>query len=219
MKDRIPYTYRVTHITSGKQYYGCRFAKGCHPDDLGKEYFTSSKVIKDIIDKEGKDVLIFEVRKTFDCVVKCQKYENEVLKRLKVTQNEKWLNRYYGHIYKTEDQSLGGLNLKERRKSDKLFDENVRNNISKSIKIANEEGKCGFSLGHANIAGSIGGKSKSAEKLKSCEANVKKAQQSIMGSVWIFNPTISKRKRIRKEDLEQYLQIGWIDKMGSTKNQ
>ena len=39
----IPYTYRITHLPSGKHYYGARYAKDCHPSDLWVIYFTSSK--------------------------------------------------------------------------------------------------------------------------------------------------------------------------------
>jgi hypothetical protein len=44
-----PYIYRI--INGSKWYIGSRMAKGCHPDDLGVKYFTSSKEIQ----KDFKD--------------------------------------------------------------------------------------------------------------------------------------------------------------------
>ena len=35
----IPFTYYLYHKPTGKKYYGVRFKKGCHPDDLWNKYF------------------------------------------------------------------------------------------------------------------------------------------------------------------------------------
>ena len=37
-----PFTYLIKHKTSGKVYYGVRYAKKCSPIDLWTTYFTSS---------------------------------------------------------------------------------------------------------------------------------------------------------------------------------
>lgn len=52
-----PYTYLIKHKVSGKLYHGSRTAKNCHPNELLKEngYLTSSKIVKNIIEKEGID--------------------------------------------------------------------------------------------------------------------------------------------------------------------
>lgn len=47
------YVYQLTHKPSGKVYIGCRYARGCHPDDLFKTYFTSSKAVNKLIKKDG----------------------------------------------------------------------------------------------------------------------------------------------------------------------
>ncbi|AYP28319.1 endonuclease [Serratia phage vB_SmaA_3M] len=48
----MPYVYRLKS-KDGHFYYGCRFAKGCHPDDLLSSYFTSSNNIKSLIAEHG----------------------------------------------------------------------------------------------------------------------------------------------------------------------
>lgn len=38
----VPFTYLIGWSKHNLWYYGCRFAKGCKPDDLWTKYFTSS---------------------------------------------------------------------------------------------------------------------------------------------------------------------------------
>lgn len=91
-----PYTYRITHLPSGKHYYGSRYAKNCHPDDLWVKYFTSSKTVKKLIEQDGKDAFFVEVRKVFNDKKSCVEWERKVLVRLGVPRNDNWLNKYSG---------------------------------------------------------------------------------------------------------------------------
>lgn len=52
----IPYFYILQHKVTLKYYAGCRYSKMCHPSDLLKTYFTSSTLIREIIQKEGIDI-------------------------------------------------------------------------------------------------------------------------------------------------------------------
>lgn len=203
-----PYTYRIKHIPSGKNYYGSRFAENCDPSDLWTTYFTSSKLVKELILKDGKESFVAEVRKTFDCKIKCQQYENEVLRRLNVTHNENWLNQYYGHVYTSESQSKGGKNLAEKRSTDSSFDYRIKQKISEATSKLNQQGIVGFKLGHANAAGSIGGKSKSKKKYESVTNNAKKAIEKIKGGKWICNKETGERKRLSLDELNN-IPIGW----------
>lgn len=89
-----PYTYRITHLPSGKHYYGCRYAKNCHPSDLWVTYFTSSSQIKRLIEQDGKKSFVIEIRKVFQSESECRAWENKVLRRLKIPNNENWINKY-----------------------------------------------------------------------------------------------------------------------------
>ncbi len=84
----IPYTYMLKHIPSGMVYYGCRFAKNCHPSDFWNTYFTSSKYVKNLIQKYGKDSFVFQIRKTFENDNLCRLWESKVLRRLRVTKRQ-----------------------------------------------------------------------------------------------------------------------------------
>jgi hypothetical protein len=88
-----PFTYFLLHKPTGKKYYGARWSKECHPNDLWKTYFTSSKYVEQLITEFGKESFSFEIRKTFSTVKECRKWEERVLKKLNVTSKENWLNK------------------------------------------------------------------------------------------------------------------------------
>jgi len=92
----VPFTYVVTHISSGIRYYGVRFAKNCHPDDLGKSYLSSSDILREKIISEGTDNFKFEVRKTFNTAEEACRWENKFLMRVKAAQSPLWFNRSNG---------------------------------------------------------------------------------------------------------------------------
>lgn len=95
----IPYTYLITQISTNKKYYGVRYAKGCHPDDLGVKYFSSSKVLLPMIKQEGIESFKFEVRKIFNSKQKACEWESKVLRRLKVHINENWINKAHNYTF------------------------------------------------------------------------------------------------------------------------
>lgn len=62
----IPYyVYKVTHLKTGQYYYGSRYShvkEGRLPaDDLWVKYFTSSREVKRLIDRDGKQAFSSEI--------------------------------------------------------------------------------------------------------------------------------------------------------------
>lgn len=51
----IPYVYIIWNKTTKQKYIGVRYAKGCHPSDLWKKYFTSSSLVHKLIAQFGLD--------------------------------------------------------------------------------------------------------------------------------------------------------------------
>jgi hypothetical protein len=90
--DRTPYTYLIGWSKLDKWYYGVRFAKKCNPSDLWTKYFTSSKYIKTMREQEGEPDII-EIRKIFSSHHDAIKWEEKVLRRLNVLNDDKWINR------------------------------------------------------------------------------------------------------------------------------
>lgn len=90
-----PYTYLIGWPKEKLWYYGVSYKKGCHPDDLWKSYFTSSKVVKLIRSKFGEPTIV-EIRKVFDCIDKAILWESKVLSRLGASDREDFLNLQNG---------------------------------------------------------------------------------------------------------------------------
>lgn len=74
-------------------YYGVRYAAGCSPDELWITYFTSSKRVKELIERDGINAFMYEVRKIFKDVNGARLWECKVLKRMNVVHNDKFLNQ------------------------------------------------------------------------------------------------------------------------------
>ena len=93
-KDRTPFTYTIHCIDENVNYYGVRFARGCHPDELGVKYFSSSKTVKRLIKHYGVARFVFNVRKVFNSPEKAIAWETKVLCRLDAAHNPRWLNKH-----------------------------------------------------------------------------------------------------------------------------
>lgn len=95
MDNRTPYTYLIGWSEQDKWYYGCRYAKNCHPDDLWVSYFTSSKG-RNSVESYRKiygEPDVKQIRKVFSSTETCLKWEHRVLKRMNVIKNIKFLNK------------------------------------------------------------------------------------------------------------------------------
>lgn len=88
----MPYTYLIGWSEHKTFYYGCRFSKKCHPDDLWNGYYTSSRYVQEFRKMHGEPDII-QIRKISDCIDIIRKWETKVLKRMKVIHSDKWLNR------------------------------------------------------------------------------------------------------------------------------
>jgi len=103
-----PYTYLIGWSKLQIFYYGVRHSKNCSPDDLWVSYFTSSKYVKEFRTKHGEPDII-SVRKTFKTKELARKWEHKVLVKMKVTKNEKFLNKSLG----SQKHSVGVKKVKQ----------------------------------------------------------------------------------------------------------
>ena len=96
----IPYTYCITFLLTGQRYYGCRYANNktyvANPKDLWITYFTSSKVIKDLIALHGKESFTFQIRQTFKTTEETVAWEHKFLTRIDTAANPDWFNKSNG---------------------------------------------------------------------------------------------------------------------------
>ena len=91
-----PFVYLLKFKPTGQLYYGSRTKKNCQITDLWTTYFSSSKVIKDLIKEFGKDAFEYEIRKTFETKEEAISYEHRILKRINAKKNPMFLNRNNG---------------------------------------------------------------------------------------------------------------------------
>lgn len=89
----VSYTYLLKCTVDNTFYYGVRFGKNCHPSDFWVKYETSSKEVKNKIQKYGKESFIFEIRKIFNDSNQARKWENRVLRRMKVIHRSDFMNK------------------------------------------------------------------------------------------------------------------------------
>jgi hypothetical protein len=91
-----PFSYYLYHKPTQKHYYGIRHGKNANPDTLWKTYFSSSKIVKQLIAEYGADSFTVEVRKTFSTSQDAILWEHKVLRRLGAASREDWINRHNG---------------------------------------------------------------------------------------------------------------------------
>ena len=89
----IPYTYFLLNKVTGEKYYGVRYANNCNPNELWVTYFSSSKYVKALIEKCRKDSFHYEIRKTFSSATEARNWEERVLRKLDILNNDIWLNK------------------------------------------------------------------------------------------------------------------------------
>jgi len=92
--DREPFVYVIKHISSGKRYCGVKFSKGCSPSDMLTTYFTSSKIIKQMI-SDGEEFII-------DIIIVCDskddaiELEEFILTEANAHLSDEWFNQAIG---------------------------------------------------------------------------------------------------------------------------
>jgi hypothetical protein len=110
-----PYTYLIGWSEHRIYYYGVRFSKKCHPSDLWKTYFTSSKYVKQFREEHGEPDII-QIRKTFKDSKSAILWEEKVLKRINAIKSEMWLNKNVSGHWSTSNSTpnpLKGKTYKE----------------------------------------------------------------------------------------------------------
>ena len=95
-----PFFYIVQHKT-GVRYAGIKFSRGCSPDDLLRTYFTSSKRVHALLEKDADSFTIVEI-KEFDCKDALIEYEVSFLKDVNAPYSEDWLNLAAGKAINPE---------------------------------------------------------------------------------------------------------------------
>lgn len=116
-------------------YYGVRYAKNCSPSDLFVTYWTSSKYVHEMIEKFGLPDII-QVRRIFQTQEQAIAWEEKVLRRMKVLQSDKWINKNIsGAIYLKEfsEEHKRKISISNKGKHDPIH----ALNASKAARLVN----------------------------------------------------------------------------------
>ena len=126
------FTYYVYHKPTKKKYYGVRYRKGCHPNELWTTYFTSSKLVKTLIKEYGVNSFDVEIRKIFSTAAAAKSWESKVHRRLKVNLREDWLNQHVqGERFYCSGHSIETRNKIRQKMTGRVLSDEHRQRISK----------------------------------------------------------------------------------------
>lgn len=148
MSIYTPFTYIITFLPTGQKYYGVRTKRGCHPTQLWNSYFTSSKVVHQLIEQHGCDAFEVEIRKTFSTKEQALLWEHRFLKKVNAARNPKFLNqnngdrKFYGggvpKGFRHSDDARRRMSINSSGEKNpnygKKFSEETRRKISESHK-------------------------------------------------------------------------------------
>lgn len=193
-----PYFYKIKHKATGKIYVGSQYGMKSNPENLLTKYFTSSKLVKTIILKEGNEA--FQIVKI---VVRedAREYEQQYLIRVyNFLGRDKFLD-----IFLNRNLSPGIL-LTE----DIIKRANEKRKISNSLaaKKLIEEGRHNFQL-HPIVrdeawsektsnrmkGNNYGSMKKITDEMRKNAAEKSKGNTNVRGMKWWYNPVTDTKKR------------------------
>lgn len=123
------YVYRLIDKQTGKEYIGCRFAAGCSPADLGRSYFTSSKIVAPLF-RENPQRFDYHIIVTGDpnYVIRVEK---TMLDFYDAVNSDKYYNRTSGRAIHPDDR-LAGARKEHAKRSPELYAKIARKMIAKT---------------------------------------------------------------------------------------
>ncbi len=204
------YLYKTTNMINGKYYVGMHSTS-----NLEDGYLGSGKRLRYAINKYGKENFNKEVLQFFKSREELIKGEiemvNETLINDQLCMNLKpggrggFCNEEHKNKWIKTGQKIGLIVIKFKRQYDIVWIHKNALNMSKSIKLA-------IKKGNLKIPNWTGKKHKDATKLKmSLKAKLRIGDKNNMfNTCWIFNKTTNENKKIKKEELENNISLGWI---------
>ena len=128
-----PFVYILKHKKTRQIYIGSRTASGASPSELGRTYFSSSKIVCGIINNEGVESFQYRVLKIFKTKKETLNFEYKLLNKYNVKNNNKFINLSNGDIYgfgvpKGSKTIYNIMTNKITRFNDNEFDSEIQQN-------------------------------------------------------------------------------------------
>jgi len=204
--------YKITNQINGKFYIGSHKTK-----DLNDGYMGSGKYLNHAYKKYGLENFSKEILFVFDTPEEMYAKEAEIVNdEFLAEENTYNLKRggFGGWDYINNDKTL----IQQRNKKVANIRDNSHGNLIRAIarqtKEYKEKQKQGLKKYFENNSGSFLGKTHS-DKTKSIMSDKAKerlkdpTKNSQYGTTWVWCPSLG-NKKIKKEELEHYLESGWI---------
>lgn len=213
--------YKITNLTNNKVYIGKH-----ETENKNDDYFGSGKLIRKAIEKHGienfKKEILFECPSKEEMDRKEREIVNERFVKSKNTYNLKIggdggfdfiNNECRDKLYK--NQKIAQETMHEMLQTDKDFRNFYIDKLTKAMNRPEVKEKMSKSIKAQRARdGSwwTGKKHKEESKIKIGKAssiNQRGSGNSQYGTVWIYNEELKQSKKIKKEELEKYLSLGW----------
>jgi len=216
MSDRIPYTYFVFHIPTGKKYYGSKYGKGADPNTFWKTngYFTSSAKVKCLLKEYGTDSFRAEVRKIFGTPEEALTYEYRFLKKVNALNKNDWLNENMGGEKFKNVGPASSKALESQRKKKQTPEGNAKRSASLKGRILSKETRNRMSTSQLNRPREVEEVRRNKIRKKAIGRSHSDKTKSKLSSIvsqtrWINNG--KEQKKINIEYLDDYLKLGWVN--------
>ena len=183
-----PFTYLIGWSKLNKWYYGVKYAKGTHPNDLWNTYFTSSKYVTQFREDYGEPDVI-QIRKVFDNQEKARDWESVVLKRMKVRIDERFLNKTDNKTYSDKPDDFG----------------EITSQVQKDLFENDKEYRDKFKSLGANVGLWNKGKPKPPEQIQKMKEGMAGKHK---GKKFCNKDGVT--RRVPLEEYEQLLKEGWV---------
>lgn len=130
--DRTPYVYAIAWTGLNTAYVGVRYGRGCHPSDLWKSYFTSSRYVAEFRREHGEPDVV-DIIDVFLNEQQAQACEQEILVDFGLAHDPAFLNKGAGSgpIWSDELKQVTARKTREAadRKSPSVIVQNKRSTL------------------------------------------------------------------------------------------
>ena len=208
--------YKITNLINNKIYIGVH-----KTSNLEDNYMGSGTLIRKAIEKYGIENFKKEYISIFDNAEDMFKMESELV-------NEEYINRKDNYNLKqggsggfdyinatlTSEQRKeisrkGNIAFIEKLKTDIEFKENLSKKLSDIAKRLHSEGKLKSFTGKEFLGKTHTEETKKKIGRKS-SVHQKGEGNSQFGTIWIYNLDLKENKKIKKEELVGYVDLGWV---------
>jgi len=180
----MPYVYKLTHKVTGEFYIGVRYGNKYPAElDLGKRYWTSSKIVKPKFDEFN-----YEILKEFDNSKSAIDYEKNLIEEnwndplilnKAIVQSDKW--RCLGHTEETRKKMSASKKGKPPNNKGKKLSEETKKKISEKSSLYRHSEKSIEKIRQKSMGNKrgLGNKSRTGQKQSEIEKQNRKLSQPV----------------------------------------